>query len=494
MEFFREAAQHGDLYVRIGSSANIKALKNHDTMYSDAERLFMVKNLSCVKDAAISVGTGRFDFVRDAELIKPDIYFVNEDASKLEERMSLFSQAGLKVQIIVAHRKPAEGLEERSSTSMKERLAAMVKQDEPAKQSLPMSAFHQTIPWRFCFCGGWMDLKWCNEFWSGCVVTINIKFNPGICKDECGLATSSRKVAAALWNGEVPQYLDPLKAAKFLWGAENFDAAATEERTYWAGSQDHCGLMFAGVNKLCYAGGRHWPYKVISLNNPADPQQAAMFRWLESVVHIVEIPFVSRPPGYSSQEINYIKDPDVPVATKRTMVRALAEASEAAWDAILAMDSRALGKALSDTMAAWGAMLPYTTDPYFGKDAAKSEELRAFVARYDAPHTKGCLFSGAGGGFLMVISDEHVEGGLRMAINHESPCMPYKSATLVEAHDAPKAGPPPATPQWGVLSPWHLDIYGNPFPTVTPRYAKVAVMVATTAALALGVAIGRRLK
>ena len=39
---------------------------------------------------------------------------------------------------------------------MKERLAAMVKQDEPAKQSLPMSAFHQTIPWRFCFCGGWM--------------------------------------------------------------------------------------------------------------------------------------------------------------------------------------------------------------------------------------------------------------------------------------------------------------------------------------------------
>ena len=268
-----------------------------------------------------------------------------------------------------------------------------------------------------------------------------------------------------------------------------------------------------------------------------------MFRWLESVVHIVEIPFVSRPPGYSSQEINYIKvrpallrrivlpiprhsqlpqnagshrvretieasvvhapplhallphqDPDVPVATKRTMVRALAEASEAAWDAILAMDSRALGKALSDTMAAWGGMLPYTTDPYFGKDAAKSEELRAFVARYDAPHTKGCLFSGAGGGFLMVISDEHVEGGLRMAINHESPCMPYKSATLVEAHDAPKAGPPPATPQWGVLSPWHLDIYGNPFPTVTPRYAKVAVMVATTAALALGVAIGRRLK
>jgi cytidyltransferase-like protein len=72
VEFFRGAAQHGDLYVRIGSSANIKALKNHDTMYSDAERLFMVKNLSCVKDAAISVGTGRFDFVR-VSMAKEDI-------------------------------------------------------------------------------------------------------------------------------------------------------------------------------------------------------------------------------------------------------------------------------------------------------------------------------------------------------------------------------------------------------------------------------------
>ena len=42
--------------------------------------------------------------------------------------------------------------------------------------------------------------------------------------------------------------------AKFLWGAENFDAAATEERKYWAGSQDHCGLMFSGINKLHYEG------------------------------------------------------------------------------------------------------------------------------------------------------------------------------------------------------------------------------------------------
>ena len=172
-----------------------------------------------------------------------------------------------------------------------------------------------------------MDLKWCNEFWSGCIVTINIKFHPGICKDECGLATSSRKVARKVWNGTVPKWLPPLQAAQFLWGAENFDAAATEARPYWAGSQDHCGLMFSGVNKLVYEGGRHWPKEVISLNDPSDPRQAAIFKWLEKVVHIVDIPFVSRPAGYSSQTINYLKDPNVSRDVKMALVKPLAEAS-----------------------------------------------------------------------------------------------------------------------------------------------------------------------
>ena len=59
-----------------------------------------------------------------------------------------------------------------------------------------------------------MDLKWVNEFYSGCAITINIKFNKGICQDQCGLATSSRKWAAKVWNGSVPNYLKPLQAAR----------------------------------------------------------------------------------------------------------------------------------------------------------------------------------------------------------------------------------------------------------------------------------------
>ena len=207
----------------------------------------------------------------------------------------------------------------------------------------------------------------------------------------------------------------------------------------------------------------------------------------------MDIPFVSRPKGYSSQEINHLKDPSVPIARKQAMVKALAEASEASWEAILEMDSTKLGKALSDTMTAWGVMLPYTVDPYLGKDAEKSKQLRAFVAKYSAPHTKGCLFSGAGGGFLMVISDTPVENGVNITVNNDPICMPTKSATLEEAHAAPKCGPPPASPPWGVTTPWHLDITGSPFPPATSSVSTATILGAAAAALAAGIMIGKTL-
>ena len=49
--FLQEAAELGDLYVGLGSDKTIFALKNRRTINSDAERLYMVKALRCVKDA-----------------------------------------------------------------------------------------------------------------------------------------------------------------------------------------------------------------------------------------------------------------------------------------------------------------------------------------------------------------------------------------------------------------------------------------------------------
>ena len=80
VEFFNEAAKFGQLYVRLGTDANILALKGHHTMYNDAERLFMVQNLKSVHDVAMSIGTGRYDYIEDMKVVRPDIYICGDDA------------------------------------------------------------------------------------------------------------------------------------------------------------------------------------------------------------------------------------------------------------------------------------------------------------------------------------------------------------------------------------------------------------------------------
>lgn len=279
-----------------------------------------------------------------------------------------------------------------------------------------------------------MDLPFCNKYASGCVVTINIKFNPEICKDLCGLATSSRKHGIRLWNGKFPKHLEAKEAILDLYGVENIDYFGTCTKSYSAGSQDHCGLMYPGINKLCFDNS-FFPKQVLHLNDPSDPAQAAIFNWLEEVAYIVPIPMESRPGNYDSQRVNYLTDSSVSEETKRAMVTALANASELALQSICTMNSAGLGHALSETMKAWEDMLPYTVDPYrssagYAGDTEKSRELYNIRKKYDKPNSHGCLFSGAGGGFLMVISDTNVSEGVKIKVNHDHYCKPFPSDNL----------------------------------------------------------------
>lgn len=129
-------------------------------------------------------------------------------------------------------------------------------------------------------------------------------------------------------------------------------------------------------------------------------------------------------------QVNNLTDESIPRDTRVSMVKKLAEASERAWQGICSRDSTKLGSGLSETMAAWESMLPYTVDPYLGEDPEKSKQLKEFWTRYDIPFTKGCLFSGAGGGFLFVINDSPVEGAVKIQINNSHWCRPFKSDNL----------------------------------------------------------------
>ncbi|MBO7535714.1 MAG: adenylyltransferase/cytidyltransferase family protein, partial [Bacilli bacterium] len=86
VEFFRQAAEYGDLYVGIGSDETILHYKNHKTLYPEQERLFMVKSIRYVKDAYINQGSGVLDFLPTLDIVHPDILLVNSDGDTESKR------------------------------------------------------------------------------------------------------------------------------------------------------------------------------------------------------------------------------------------------------------------------------------------------------------------------------------------------------------------------------------------------------------------------
>lgn len=84
--FFKEASSYGDLYVGIGSDSTIAQLKNRKTVYSEKERLYMVKSIRYVTDAYINPGSGYLDFVETVDRVRPDIFIVNQDGGSDDKR------------------------------------------------------------------------------------------------------------------------------------------------------------------------------------------------------------------------------------------------------------------------------------------------------------------------------------------------------------------------------------------------------------------------
>ena len=116
VEFFRQAAQYGDLYVGIGSDKTYLGYKHRKTIYSEQERLFMVKSIRYVKDAYINAGSGVMDFVPTLDIVKPDVFVVNSDGGS-EEKRRCCQERG--IEYIELQRDPHEGLTARSSTDLK---------------------------------------------------------------------------------------------------------------------------------------------------------------------------------------------------------------------------------------------------------------------------------------------------------------------------------------------------------------------------------------
>ncbi len=116
IRFFEEAAAYGDVYVSIGSDANVEKLKNRTPLYNEDERKYMVESLKYVAKAFIGPGIGLMDFEPLLDVIEPDIFFVNTDGDSAAKR-ALIEQRGIKY--VVSTRAPKEKLPSRSTTAIR---------------------------------------------------------------------------------------------------------------------------------------------------------------------------------------------------------------------------------------------------------------------------------------------------------------------------------------------------------------------------------------
>jgi len=357
IQFLKQASSYGRLLIAVGRDKNIEQLKAQAPYFSQEERIFMLNSIQYVEQAFPSSGSGMLDFEPDLKRIKPDYFVVNRDGhTKGKEK--LCQRFGVKY--IVLRRMPHKGLPARASSQIKKDVR---------------------FPYRIALAGGWIDQPWVSEICPGSMVVSSIyptiDFN-----DRSGMATSSRKVAIELWGDRLPSG-NPERMAQLLFGSENPPGAP-----YVSGSQDHIGLLVPGISKLFYDGG-YWPAKIESTRDQE------VCEWLQEVLHF--IPLEPRPDEYDPLEIKNLE---------YKWIKQLGESGKYCYASILDFDVKGLGESLRLSLEAWQNILPKTVLE------STLIELKKFASH------PGATFSGSGGGYIMVASDNKIDRAKKIKVRY----------------------------------------------------------------------------
>lgn len=360
VEFFRQAAQYGELFVGIGSDETILHYKNHKTVYSEQERLFMVKSIRYVKDAYINAGDGVMDFIPTLDIVQPNIFVVNADGGS-DEKKRLCESRGIRY--VVLQRDPHEGLSARSSTELKK---------SPC-----------LIPTRVDIAGTWIDQPYVSMFAPGWALTLSIEPNFEI-RDRCGLSTSTRKIIRNVWPYQLPN-MDPEMLARLVFCMENHPE---REDGIISGAQDAIGICVPGLCRHYY-NNHFWPERIETCNNEQ------ILQWLEQ--HLVLVPMDPRPASCS-----VVAHKDV----NEDKVNNLADAAENCWRASLSMDLNIFATAFRDSFNAQVAMFPDMIQ----------HTVPQYIAYYSTmPDVLAHKMTGAGaGGYLLLV----VNNALNFLSNH----------------------------------------------------------------------------
>lgn len=347
--FFKSASQYGDLYVGIGSDKTIEELKHRKTVYSEKERLYMVKAIRYVKDAFINSGSGMLDFVETLDIVKPDVFVVNSDGGS-DAKRELCASRG--IEYIELDRVPDSGLEARSTTSLRKGVKSH-------------------LPYRVDIAGTWIDQPYVSEHGSGWALTVSIEPTVEF-MERGGMSTSTRNAAKKIWPYELPNG-DEEMLARLLFCFEN----DPENKGHISGAQDAIGICMSGLTRHFYEG-HYWPSKIESCHDED------ILCWLES--HLCLVPMFPRRAGCS-----VVEGRDV-TAEK---VKALASAADRCWDAIMRKDLKSFGAAFRDSFNAQVAMFPAMMQP----------GVQEHIDRWSDKALAWKMLGAGGGGYLALVVD-----------------------------------------------------------------------------------------
>ncbi len=359
--FLEQAASYGDLYVCIGSDSTVFELKGRYPIITQEERRYMLQALRCVKLCKVNQGSGILDFQEELKEIQPDIFVVNEDGNT-PAKAALCESMGIEYKVL--ERIPSEGLPVRSTTSLRT---------------------HSIIPFRIDLAGGWLDQPYVNNLFPGPVITVSIEptieFN-----NRSGMSSSTRNKAIELWKAQLPEG-DPQQLAKILFSFENPPGTKNI-----AGSQDALGIVLPGLNKLNYDAS-YWPASIESV------QEETILSFLEN--HLYLIPLDPRHNEYDVLSNTRIDE---------LGARALADAANTCWNAIMKMDLQGFGKAFTASFEAQIKMFPNMVDENLMKTI---EELSLNALGYK-------LSGAGGGGYLILISETPIPNAIQIKIRRQN--------------------------------------------------------------------------
>ena len=91
-------------------------------------------------------------------------------------------------------------------------------------------------------------------------------------------------------------------------------------------------------------------------------------------------------------------------------IRRLGQSGKDCYQAIVSRDVAALGGSMNECMACWEAILPHVV-----RHPTVTVDLLGIMRYYQSKYP-GAMYSGCGGGYLYVVSEQPVPGAIRVQV------------------------------------------------------------------------------